>query len=364
MVGMGSTRPKAIVLTWAPLPTTKLLTTAFLKSPLAADDGHQIHELNSTPDSSLKDILSSDGMLICAGSLARVAHLLGPNQKRFFDVTEDSFLFRTLVGESYPEYICHKSSDPWAVKLDWGGGRRKYVIKPNVGYSSIDTFIVNNAEEQEELRTLITPSDREFIIEEFIDGEFLCSDIVVDDKSILVTSVYKRHDYGIKETMQYHASELYRQHAQKFKTLVREVIAQHLPLPPDVRVMFNVEAKLGDDSILRIVEINPFRACGVAPLATSLIFNKNVFELAFAEKLDSEVSPPTNSDREIVVCLARKEGEKATDLLPPLLNNLREADGVGREAVELQVILEEKDKEVFEIHDGRIFELVKKRNVL
>ena len=62
--------------------------------------------------------------------------------------------------------------------------------------------------------------------------------------------------------------------------------------------------------------------------------------------------------------MARKEGEKATDLLPPLLNNLREADGVGREAVELQVILEEKDKEVFEIHDGRIFELVKKRNVL
>ena len=150
---MGSTRPTAIVLTWAPLPTTKLLTTAFLKSPLAADDGHQIHELNSTSDSSLKNILSSDGMLICAGSLARVAHLLGPNQKRFFDATEDSFLFRTLVGDSYPEYICHKSSDPWAVKLDWDGGRRKYVIKPNVGYSSIDTFIVNNAEEQEEVRS-------------------------------------------------------------------------------------------------------------------------------------------------------------------------------------------------------------------
>lgn len=221
MVLTSSESTPPIVLTWNPLPTTKLLTSAFLSSSLATKDHNssssssslQIHELNATPESELASILSTDGMLICAGSLAQVSHLLAPNQKKFFDATEDSYLFRSLISPSFPEYTCFKSTEPWSVPLDWTHNKR-YVVKPNIGYSSIDTFIVNNASEQAKLKTPLSPPNREFIIEEFIIGEFFGSDIVVDGDSVLVTSVYRRFDYDIKETVQYHASKLYREHAQ------------------------------------------------------------------------------------------------------------------------------------------------------
>ena len=137
------------------------------------------------------------------------------------------------------------------------------------------------------------------------------------------------------------------------------VVMECLPLPPQTRVMFNVEAKLGSDGVLRCVEINPFRACGVAPIAASEILGRNVFELAFAGVVEEEVEV-REGEKEIVAAFARKEGESAKDLLPPLLKDLFEQDGAERTAVEVSVLLEEKDKATFEIHDGRIFELKKR----
>ena len=210
---------KTVVLTFSPLPTTPLLLSAFRAAPMAANSA--IHELDSTDEATLQSSLSGDGMIICAGSLASVAHLLAPNQRAFFDATEDSFLFRTLLAPCYPNYNVYKSSTPWTTELDWNAGR-KYVVKPNIGYSSVDTFVVKSPTEQAALVSLISNlSNRDFVIEEFIDGLFLCADVVVDGQAILITSVYQRYDYGIKETAQYHASNLYRTYKEKFREVSR-----------------------------------------------------------------------------------------------------------------------------------------------
>jgi hypothetical protein len=117
--------------------------------------------------------------------------------------------------------------------------------------------------------------------------------------------------------------------------------------------MMNVEAKLGSDGVLRIVEINPFRACGVVPLLSSLVFGFNVFDLAFAEVLKT-VDPPL-LDKEILVTYARNEGETSMDLAAPIVQSL----GGGRSAVELTRIMHEETQHIFEIHDGRIYEILR-----
>jgi hypothetical protein len=119
-----------------------------------------------------------------------------------------------------------------------------------------------------------------------------------------------RYDYGIKETGAFCSAGLYHEHVEKFTALSTDVIIANLPVPK-CRTMFNIEAKLGADGILRIVEINPFRACGAAPLLSSYVFGRNVFELAFAEKLEA-VAPTTS--REVLICYARAEGETASEL--------------------------------------------------
>jgi len=347
---------KTVVLTWSPLPTTKMLLEAFSASSLSANSA--VHELDTTSETTLLDSLSEDGMIVCGCSLARVSHLLAPRQRTFFDATEDSFLFRTLISPKYPDYKYHKSTSPWDTELDWSAGR-KYVVKPNIGYASLDTFVIHDATEQASLANLIK-EPRDFVIEEFISGVFLCADVVVEGQSILITSVYQRYDYGVKETAQYHASNLYRKYADKFIEFSRDVVISCLPIQTDVRTMFNVEAKLGSDSVLRCVEINPFRACGAGPLATSLVFGRNVFELAFADELDGDFEVLGRGEREFVMCFARKEGETAADLLPPLLKDLRGKDGKERSAVEMSTIFEERDRATIGIHDARIFELTKR----
>ena len=349
---MESAQPTTII-TFTPLPTTLPLLAAFKASPLSRKSSYAIHELDSD-HKTLELALQSDGIVITAGSLASLAHLLAPRQRAFFNATEDSNLFRTLIHPHFPDYFFKMTTTPWVTPLDFT--TKKYVVKPNIGYSSVDTFVLDSITDQQTLLSQIQHPDQQFIIEEYIRGVFLCSDIVVENGDIIVTSIYQRYDAGIKETAQYHASALYHQYYDKFLTLAKSVIVQSLPIP-QVRTLFNVEAKLGDDGILRIIEINPFRACGVAPLATSLVFGRNVFELAFAEKL-SDVEEP-EGEKEIVICLARKLGESANDVMEGVLGELEGKDGEKRRAVELERILEEKDKEVFEIHDGRIFELIK-----
>ena len=346
--------PQTTVLTFSLLPTTKLLLASFLSSTFSSN--HVVLELSTASEDELRAALKDDGMVVCAGSLAKIAHLLAPAQRAFFDATEDSHLFRTLIQPAFPDFICYKSSTPWSVELDWSGGRR-FVVKPNIGYSSVDTFVVGSQAELAALETAVTSSsDVDFIIEEFIAGTFICADLVMEKGAVAVTSVYYRYDYGIKETAQAHTSALYGQHAGQFRELATNVVARFLPLP-DTRVMFNVEAKHGVDGVLRIIEINPFRACGVAPLAASRIFGRNVFDLAFAPVLDEAVVVP-EGDREVVAVFARERGQKAVELLPPILEAMARKDGKKRRGVELERMLEEEDFDTFAISEAVLFDIV------
>ena len=142
-----------------------------------------------------------------------------------------------------------------------------------------------------------------------------------------------------------------RQHAAAFTALVKDVILAKLPVP-QCRTLMNIEAKLGADGVLRIVEINPFRACGVAPLLSSLVFGRNVFELAFADVL-APMAPEL--DKEVLVCYARAEGETAAGLAGPILKKM----GGGRRAVEVRRLFHKEDFEWSAIHDGRLFDVVR-----
>ena len=350
---------KTVVLTFSPLPTTSSILSALLATSFAADS--VVQELAPTSEEHLEESLSEDGMVVCAGSLAKVSHLLAPNQKAFFAATEDSFLFRSLISSSYPEFKTYKTIEPWTMELDWTGGRT-YVVKPNIGYASSDTFVVGDAAALAALASPLSASPpRDFVIEEYLGGLFLCADVVVDGGAVLVTSVYRRYDYGIKETAQYHSSGLYSEHVERFSSFVRDVAIPCLPLPPNERVLFNIEAKLGEDGVLRIVEINPFRACGVAPLLASLVVGENVFEAVFEKVLGGGERMKGESDREFVAAFARDEGETAEDLVRPIIEELVRGDGEERRAVEVSKFMQEEDGVTFGIHDGRIFELVKEK---
>lgn len=198
----------AVVLANKRLPTMSSLLEAFLGSPYAAD--HEVLDIGdpaALDHAALKAACSSDGPLVCAGSLAAVAHLLGQSQRRFFDATEDSHLFRTLVATEYPDDRFYRSDTPWTLALDWSEGR-KYVVKPNIGYSSVNTYVVGC---EEELRKLADAAPtRDYVVEQFITGEFLCADVATEDGTVVITSVYQRHDYGIKETASFCAASAYR----------------------------------------------------------------------------------------------------------------------------------------------------------
>ena len=271
MSGAMASEAKTVVLTWSALPTTEMMLTAFRASAKLSANS-VIHELSSTPDAELAGSLASDGMIVCAGSLAKIAHLLGPNQRAFFDATEDSFLFRTLISPAFPNFRCHKSTTPWSTdecQLDWSGGR-KYVVKPNIGYASTDTFVIRDAAEQAALVDQVGSrgpdrAPRDFVIEEYITGLFLCADVVVEGKRVLITSVYERHDYGIKETAQYHSAALFAAHRARFEAFARDVyvtLSSPGPLPATLTVL----GWLHEDVHRRRVPSSPEHAYKVAEL--------------------------------------------------------------------------------------------------
>jgi hypothetical protein len=209
-----SPQRSATVLTFPPLPTTEPLLSAFKASSLSVNS--TILELSTTAPEILKEALSDDGMVVCCGSLASIAHLMAPRQKAFFDATEDSFLFRELVRPAYPDYKFLKTKTPWSEELTWPG---RYVVKPNIGYSSVDTFVVHSLEELEALQAAVSsPPETEFVVEDYLAGKFICADLVLlEGGRVAVTSVYERHDSGIKETAQLHTAALYTEHAGRFK---------------------------------------------------------------------------------------------------------------------------------------------------
>ena len=128
------------MLTWSALPTTEMMLSAWLSA------NSVIHELSTswhrprTQSASSRGVFFSffarvgrHGMIVCAGSLAKIARLLGPDQRALFNVrlVPCTFLFRTLISPAFPNFRCHKSSTPWSTsecELDWSGGRA-YVVK-------------------------------------------------------------------------------------------------------------------------------------------------------------------------------------------------------------------------------------------
>lgn len=324
-------------------------------------------------EAELSKALASDPPLLCTSTLRAVRHCLGPKQRVFFDATENSVLFRQLLAPDFPAFFFQGAKGAQSglletvAALEFDGDRRAYVVKPSVGYASLHTFKLCAREDlQRELAHVPAEvredGELEWIVEEYLEGAFVCGDCVVEVPAregggekplVVVAGVYERFDYGIQETAAACSAALWREHAPRFEVLCREILVKRLPFPPGQRVLINIEAKVdGATGKLQLVEINPFRWCGVAPAIVGAMRGDNLFrEVAFA---DDPAGGAALSDHElaakaVVSAYARKQGESAEGI----------ASGVacarGRKLRKVRQLMREEDVQWCGIHDGAIF---------
>jgi hypothetical protein len=213
---------------------------------------------------------------------------------------KDKARFRRLIAPLYPDFYFKEISFDALDDLNVAEIAKPFILKPAVGFFSMGVYKVSANEEWQDtvkkikieiesiqnLYPAVVLDTTRFIIEKVITGtEFAFDAYFNKNGEPVILNIYKHvfaSDNDVSDRVYVTSKEIIQTYLQPFTQFLQDVSE----LAPMKNFPIHVEVRVGEDGVIRPIEINPLRFGGWCTTAdmTFHAYNFNPYEYFFQQK--------------------------------------------------------------------------------